>query len=246
METARFRPSWLEGKMAKPNPYIVRRCDNFYRFWSDVTGPAPMANTKAAFDQLTDGGRHSVSPDDFEYFDIFAAPPPPGWDKGGAPLIRRLRRTDAALLDEHFLALDREDRRLRFFCETGDKQIRAYVRNINWDQSIILGAIQDDRLIGVSEAHLDRAFAPNHAEIAITVSRPLRGRGLGSFLVDQTIVHVSAHGVLRTSLYFLGANRPIQSIVLSLGGALDMSANETDGPVGEIPPRPYIPLAAAA
>ena len=67
--------------MAEPNLYVVRRCDNFYRFWSDVTEPAPMPNTKVIFDQLTDGSRHSISPDDFEYFDIFAAAPPPGWDR---------------------------------------------------------------------------------------------------------------------------------------------------------------------
>jgi ribosomal protein S18 acetylase RimI-like enzyme len=232
--------------MAEPNLYVVRRCDNFYRFWSDMTEPAPMPNTKVIFDQLTDGGRHSVSPDDFEYFDIFAATPPPGWDRTEAPLIRRLRRYDAALLETHFLALDREARRSRFFCEVGDKQIRAYVRNINWHQSIILGAVQDDTLICISEALLDRAFAPRHAEIAVTVSTQLRGRGLGSFLVDQTIDHVSAHGVLTTSLYFLDANRPIQNIVLSLGGESDRGGKDMCGSVGKIPLRFFIPIADAA
>src|SRR5271166_363331 len=148
-----------EGKMAEPNLYVVRRCDGFYRFWSDVTEPVPMAQAKAAYDRLTGGGAHSVSPDDAEYFDIFPASPP-GWDNSAAPLIRRLHGHDEALIEAHFLALDRQDRRLRFCREVGDTQIRAYVREINWDRSLILGAFQEDCLIGVSEAVFDCALAP--------------------------------------------------------------------------------------
>src|SRR5271166_7047152 len=81
-----------EGRMAEPNLYVVRRCDGSYRFWSDVTDPAPITRAKAAFDQWTNGGEHSVSPEDVEYFDIFPAAPPPRWDNNSAPLIRRLRR----------------------------------------------------------------------------------------------------------------------------------------------------------
>lgn len=227
--------------MAEPNLYVVRRCDGFYRFWSDVTDPAPITHAKAAFDQRTNAGEHSVSPEDVEYFDIFPAALPPRWDSNSAPLIRRLRRHDAALLEEHFLALEREDRRLRFCRKVADAQIRGYARAIDWDQSFILGALQEDRLIGVSEALFDRPFSPRHAEIAVTVSKTLRGRGLGRHLVDLTIDHVSALGVTQTSLFFLRENRFIQRIVRSLGGIFDV-----DEPVGAIPPRSFTPIAAAA
>ncbi len=226
--------------MAEPNLYVVRRCDAFYRFWSDVTEPAPMAQAKAAYDRWTSGGEHSVSPEDPEYFDIFPASPPPRWD-GAAPLIRRLRRHDEALIEAHFLALGRDDRRLRFCREMGDAQIRAYVKGINWGQSLIFGALQEDRLIGVSEALFDRASAPRHAEIAVTVSAPLRGRGLGRHLVDLTVDHVSARGVVQTSLFFLRENRFIQRIVRSLGGIFD-----AEEPMGAIPPRSFAPLGATA
>ncbi len=220
--------------MTEPNLYVVRRCVGFYRFWVDVTEPAPIAQAKAAFDQWTSGGEHSVSPDEAEYFDICPAAPPPGWDSGSAPLIRRLRRHDEALIEAHFLALDRDDRRLRFCREIGDAQIRAYVRNINWDQSFILGAFEEDQLIGVAEAMFDRAPAPREAEIAVTISKPLRSRGLGRHLVDLAVDHVSARGVMRTSLFFLRENRFIQRIVRSLGGVFD--ADE-----GAIPPRSFPP-----
>ena len=227
--------------MAEPNLYVVRRCDGFYRFWVDVTEPAPIAQAKAAYDRWTGGGEHSVSPDDAEYFDICPAAPPPRWDNNSAPLIRRLRLHDEALIEVHFLALEREDRRLRFCREVGDKQIRAYVRDINWDQSFLLGAFQEDHLIGVSEALFDRALAPRHAEIAVTVSAPLRGRGLGRHLVDLTVDHASALGVMRTSLFFLRENRFIQRIVRSLGGIFD-----ADEPMGAIPPRSFASLGAGA
>ena len=227
--------------MAEENLYVVCRCDGFYRFWSEVTDPAPITHAKAAFDRCTNGGEHSVSPEDVEYFDIFPAAPPPRWDDNSAPLIRRLRRHDAARIEEHFLALEREDRRLRFCREIADAQIRGYVQAIDWDQSFILGAVQQDRLIGVAEALFDRPLTPRHAEIAVTVSRQLRGRGLGRHLVDLMIDHVSAVGVTQTSLYFLRENCLIQRIVRSLGGIFD-----ADEPVGAIPPRSFSPTAAAA
>jgi GNAT superfamily N-acetyltransferase len=228
-----------EQKVTGPNLYVVCRCDGFYRFWVDVTEPAPIVQAKAAFDRWTSGGEHSVSPDDPEYFDICPAAPPPGWDGGFAPLIRRLRRHDEALIEAHFLAFNREDRRLRFCREIGDAQIGAYVRDLNWDHSFLLGALQDDRLIGVAEAVFDRAPAPREAEIAVTVSKPLRGRGLGRHLVDLTVDHVSARGVMRTSLFFLRENRFIQRIVRSLGGVFD--AEE-----GAIPTRCFAPAGAGA
>ncbi len=227
--------------MTEPNLYVVRRCDGFYRFWHDVAAPAPIAQARSLYDQLTGGGAHSFSSDHVDYFDIFPAAPPPRWTSGSVPLIRRLRRADAAMLNEHFLALDQEDRRLRFCRNIADTQIRGYAEGIDWDRSFLLGALHEDRLIGLSEAFFDRPFAPRHAEIAVTVSRPMRGQGLGRHLIDLALDYISVLGVTQTSLFFLQENRAIQRIVRALGGALDV--NE---PAGSIPGRAGAPVALTA
>ena len=221
--------------MATPILYVVRRCDNFYRFWHDVTCPAALPEAMAALDELTDGGAHNTSPSDFAYFDIFAAFPASGFEVGKAPLIRRLHRHDTPLLEEHFLCLDQNARRLRFFGGIGDTQIRAYVASLRWDRAILIGAILEDQLIGVSEAHFDGPSSPAFAELAITVADNARGRGLARHLFGQTVDYASAMGVERIHLDMLDANRPMRHLIESFGGVCGISGRGEL--VGEIPPR---------
>ena len=131
--------------------FVVRRCDGFYRFWHDVSTPAPIEQAHALFQQLTGGGAHSTTPDDAEYYDIFAVDPLPAWKHAPLPLSRRLHRHDSTAIETHLLGLDINDRRLRFFREITDEQISGYVRTIDWAASLILGAICADCVVGIAE-----------------------------------------------------------------------------------------------
>lgn len=208
--------------MSTQQLFVVRRCDGFYRFWHDITDPAPLRRVQAVYDRLTCGGTRNTGPDDIEYYEIFAADPMPGWRGGHPPLVRRLYQQDAQAIEAHLLGLDNHDRRLRFFREATDLQIRAYVRDIQWDCSLLLGAIHGDRIVGMAEALFDRAIPSRHAEIAVSVDADLRGRGLGGFLVAHAVDRAGLLGVRQTSLAFLRENRPIQRIVRALGGCVDM------------------------
>lgn len=208
--------------MSTPQLFVVRRCDGFYRFWHDIIDPAPMRQAHAVYDQLTCGGTRNTSPDDPEYYEIFVVDPMPGWRDGRPPLVRRLHRQDAPAIEAHFLGLDAHDRRLQFFREATGIQIRAYVQGIDWDHSLLLGAISGDRIVGLVEALFDRSIPPRHAEIAVSVDADLRGRGLGSFLVAHAVDRAGMLGVRQTSLSFLQENRPVQRIIRTLGGRVDM------------------------
>jgi GNAT superfamily N-acetyltransferase len=208
--------------MSAPQLFVVRRCDGFYRFWHDIIDPVPMREAHAVYDRLTGGGTQNTRPDDTEYYEIFAADPMPGWCDGHPPLVRRLYQQDAQAIEAHLLGLDTHDRRLRFFREAIGIQIRAYVQDIDWDHSLLLGAICGDRVVGMAEALFGRAIPPRHAEIAVSVDSDLRGRGLGGFLVAHAVDRAGLLGVCRTSLSFLRENRPIQRIVRTLGGRVDM------------------------
>jgi GNAT superfamily N-acetyltransferase len=152
-------------------------------------------------------------------------------------LVRRLFQHDARAIEAHLLGLDADDRRLRFFRAATDTQIRAYVQGIDWDHSLILGAIRADNVVGMAEALLDRSAPPRHAEIAVSVDPAVRGQGLGRFLVAGVIDRAALLGVSRTNLSFLRENRPMQRIIRVLGGHVDM-----EDLVGMIP----MPAPAAA
>jgi ribosomal protein S18 acetylase RimI-like enzyme len=226
--------------MATSQLFVVRRCDGFYRFWHDVMAPASLHEAQAVYDRLTRDGTHSTAPDSAEYYDIFATDSLSEWTEGPAPLIRRLHPSDLPAIEMHLLGLDFHDRRLRFFREATDAQVRAYVRDIDWSCSLILGAIRADRVVAMAEALFDCSGAPHHAEIAVSVDHDLRRRGLGGHLIAQAVERVGALGARQTSLSFLRENRPIQRIVRALGGLLDM-----EDLVGSIPTAAFAHAPAA-
>src|SRR5712664_811028 len=79
-------------------------------------------------------------------------------DPGPAP-VRELSRCDRAALEGHFLALDADDRRLRFGIPMGDAAVRSYVERIDCQRGALFGVFDDHlRLIGA--AHL--ACADRH------------------------------------------------------------------------------------
>jgi GNAT superfamily N-acetyltransferase len=208
--------------MSSPQPFVIRHCDGFCRFWQNLISPAPIRKAQPVYDRLTRGDIPGMELDHIEYYNVFAVDPLPRWRNTDPPLLRRLFQRDGTAIEAHLLGLDVDDRRLRFFREATDAQIRAYVQGIDWNHTLLLGAICAGRVGGIAEALFDRSVPPRHVEVAVSVDADLRGQGLGRFLVAHAVDGAGLLGVSPTSLSFLRENRPIQRIVRSLGGHLDM------------------------
>jgi RimJ/RimL family protein N-acetyltransferase len=202
--------------------FVVRRCESFYPIWHDVSDHVSLLQAQEIYDRLTYHGTRNTAPGDIVCYNIFPADPLPEWPDASRPLIRQLCARDSQAIEAHLLNLNPADRRLRFFNMASDDQIRAYVKNIDWHCSLLLGAVFGDVIIGLSEAFFDRVVPTRHAEIAVSVDLALRGRGLGCFLVRHVIARAALRGARRTSLCFLRENQPIQRIIRRLGGTLDM------------------------
>jgi len=70
-------------------------------------------------------------------------------------LVRELSKLDRASLEPHFLALDGEDRRLRFGAAINDDAVRAYVARVDFERDAAFGVF--GRGIGgalLARAHL--------------------------------------------------------------------------------------------
>lgn len=204
-----------------PPLYVVRRCDGFHGHWRNMTDPLPMWEAHAIYERLTRGGSHGTGTIESEHYDIFAIDRPPQW-RCCTPIVRRLHSRDAVAIEAHLLRLNARDRRLRFFQDVPDAQIRSYVRSMDYCNSLILGAVWSDRMIGVAEALLGPSAAPRDVEIAVSVDLDYRGCRLGRYLVGQVVDRATLLGAPRAYVLFLQENRPIQRIVRALGGFLDM------------------------
>jgi RimJ/RimL family protein N-acetyltransferase len=144
--------------------------------------------------------------------------------------FRRLAAVERErLLPGHFLRLDAEDRRLRFGGHTGEERIRAYCARLDHHPgSVVLACFPDGELRAAGELKPIPGAWPPAAELAVSVERPFRGRGLGKELCRRLVVRARNRFVARVHMLCLLDNRPVQRIARGLGGALRFHPGEAE------------------
>jgi len=97
-------------------------------------------------------------------------------------VARELTGLERPKLVAHFLALDAEDRRLRFGLPHSDASVADNVERIDFGRDALFGVF-DDELGVAGAAHLARA--EDHAELGVSVLPAHRGRGIGGALIAE-------------------------------------------------------------
>ncbi len=141
-----------------------------------------------------------------------------------APPVR-LRRTDRAALAEHFLALDADDRRLRFGAVLSDDAIRHMEERIDFDRDELFGVADDDlRLTGV--VHV--AFYPKMAEFGLSVLPEARGLGVGNALFERAVTHLVNRSVREVFVHCLNENAAMMHLARKHGMHIVRDGGEAD------------------
>ncbi len=128
----------------------------------------------------------------------------------------RLDASDRPALLAHFLALNTEDRRLRFGFIARDTSVERYVKDIDFEQDTVLGAHSAKarrQFDGI--AHLARAR--HHTEIGVSVLAHARGQGLGRAMMSRAGMHACNLGIEKLFIHCLSENDAIKRIARSLG-----------------------------
>ena len=132
----------------------------------------------------------------------------------------------------HFLALSREDRRLRFGATLDDQAVRDYVERIDFERDAVLGVFAHDlSLSGV--AHVAGGGAS--AEFGVSVVPDARGRGIGSALFDRANLYARTHHIHAMFMHCLLENRTMMHIARKSGMRIVAEAGEADAYL-ELPP----------
>ena len=140
-------------------------------------------------------------------------------------LIDRLGPQDREALRAHFLALDDEDRRLRFGVVVSDRHIDNYVAGIDFVASHVYGVrSRGQGWLGVG--HL--SHGGGSAELGLSVLPAARGRGLGGAIFRYAVAQASRLGAGRLYMHFLTSNRAILSIARSAGMEIGSNGGEAD------------------
>jgi GNAT superfamily N-acetyltransferase len=177
--------------------------------------------------------------------------------KGGhTVLAKALRERDRRRVLRHFMALDRDDRLLRFGSVLPDEQVEAYVAKLDFSNDIVFGVYNRVfQLVGVGhlaftsrEAHPDSIHYTDKekvAEFGVSVSRSARGQGIGTRLFERAAIHCRNSDVDTLYMQCLSSNRTMMHIARKAGMEIRRDYGEADAHLHLPPPSPGSVLAEA-
>lgn len=141
---------------------------------------------------------------------------------------------DESFRDEvlaHFLALDAEERALRFGHAVRNHTIEAYVAGIPFERHVMFGAY-DTRLRLVGVGHLALAGQDevrDETEFGVSVERAARRRGIAMTLMQCALAAARERDVRTFSLHFSSGNTAMHRIACAAGMTLQHAYGEVHG-----------------
>jgi RimJ/RimL family protein N-acetyltransferase len=153
------------------------------------------------------------------------------------PITIRLRDSERAVLADHFISLDGEDRRLRFGSNISDEGLREYVSRIDFERDGVF-AVHDDegsRLLAVIHV----ALSSTSAELGLSVALEHRGQGLGSALFLRAVNHLRNRGMREVFVHCLTENGAMMHLARKNGMRIIAAGSETDARLALDPPTPH-------
>lgn len=164
-------------------------------------------------------------------------------------LVKQLLERDRMRVLKHFLRLESADRLLRFGSILSDERIADYVAKIDFARDMVYGVYNRVfRLVGVG--HL--AFAPKDsapvkqtattkdrvAELGISVSKTVRGRGVGSKLFERAAIHCRNNDIDTLYMHCLSSNKTMMHIARKAGMEIQRDYGEADAYLRLLPADP--------
>jgi GNAT superfamily N-acetyltransferase len=153
-------------------------------------------------------------------------------------VIRKLWINEADLYRDHLLRLDGESRRNRFGGGVSDEFIRSYVHLSIGLDAVIHGFFVDGALRGAGELRpLGTGFA-NEAEAAFSIEKPWQSHGVGTALLERTLLAARNRGLRHLHMACLAENRRMQQLARKFDAELTFDFGSVVGEVEAPQPTP--------
>lgn len=151
--------------------------------------------------------------------------------------IRSMGADQGGRIAAHLLALDPQDRYLRFGYAANDEQIRRYVDGLDFERDEIFG-IYNRQLSLIAMAHMAFSTDPHLkscAEFGVSVLAHARGRGYGTRLFERAVKHARNEGVDTMFIHALSENTAMLHIASRAGARIERDGSESEAFLG-LPP----------
>jgi GNAT superfamily N-acetyltransferase len=154
-------------------------------------------------------------------------------------LVRKLWIGETTAYRDHLLRLDPESRHRRFSGAVADDTIARHAETADELGVVVHGFFVDGVLRGAAELrHIGGMFS-REAEAAFSIEQPWQSHGVGSALLERTLLSARNRGVKSLAMHCLADNRRMQQLARKFEADLKFDFGSV---VGEVDPPRYTPL----
>ena len=151
-------------------------------------------------------------------------------------LIRKLWISEAEHYRDHLLRLDADSRRNRFAGTVSDEFVRHYADLSFGIDAIIHGFFVNGTLCGAAELRVIGAPGTREAEAAFSIEKPWQSHGVGSLLLERTLLAARNRGLKFLHMACLADNKRMQQLARKYAAELSFDFSSVVGEV--VTPRP--------
>jgi len=160
-------------------------------------------------------------------------------ESGALPnAIRKLWIGENKLFRDHLLRLDPESRRSRFGSSVGEYFIDDYAARALRPNSVVHGFLVEGSLRAAAELRPFGDHFPCEAEAAFSVERDWQNCGVGTALLDRTILAARNRGIRTIYMSCLVDNRRMQRVARKYEAELRFEVDDVIGEVANPGPTP--------
>ena len=156
---------------------------------------------------------------------------------GGA--IRKLWVGETDAYRDHLLRLDAESRHRRFSGTVSDEFIARHAATASDIGVVVHGFFIDGELRGAAELRRIGSVFKREAEAAFSIEQPWQSHGVGTELLERTLLSARNRGIKALHMHCLADNRRMQQLARKFEADLSFDFGSV---VGEVGPARSTPL----
>jgi GNAT superfamily N-acetyltransferase len=153
-------------------------------------------------------------------------------------LIRKLWIGESDLYRDHLLRLDPASRRNRFAGAVSDEFVRDYTDISFGIDALIHGFFIEGALRGAAELRPIGAPIAREAEAAFSIEKPWQSHGVGSMLLERTLLAARNRGLKFLHMTCLADNKRMQQLARKYDAELSFDFASVVGEVAAPRPTP--------
>jgi GNAT superfamily N-acetyltransferase len=149
--------------------------------------------------------------------------------EGGA--IRKLWIGETDAYRDHLLRLDKESRYRRFSGTVSDDFIARHATTANEIGVVVHGFFVDGTLRGAAELRRMGSVLTHNAEAAFSIEQPWQSHGVGTVLLERTLLSARNRGINALHMHCLANNQRMQQLARKFEADLSFDFGSVVGEV---------------